>query len=204
MITTGAVTFAALLPGLVVAHQVADHWVQTDYQALHKADPGWPGRRACARHVATYTAVTAGVVVALWLALGLAITPVGFVAGQVVSAGTHYWADRRATLARLARAVGKSEMWEQLGQPRPDRDDLTTLGTGVYALDQSWHGAWLLVAALLTALVPGGWVELLELGGVAGVAGAWMAYRIRQRRTLTSNPTSHDTDTNGDAKEASA
>jgi hypothetical protein len=188
-VITSAVTFAAVLPGLLVAHQVGDHWLQTDRQARRKADPGWPGRWACAAHVASYTAVTAGVVALLWLALDLSITPIGFVGGQVVSAVTHYWADRRTTVTRLATAVGKSPFLA-LGQPRPGRDDNPTLGTGAYALDQSWHQAWLLVAALLTALVGGGWVDLLELVGVAGAVATWVAYRVRRRRALTANPTS--------------
>lgn len=136
--TSSAVTFAALLPALLVAHNVADHWVQTSHQAGAKGQPGWPGRWACAAHVATYTAVT------------------------------HYWADRRFTLARLCDRLGKGEFYN-LGKPR-DRTvtagfvsieggmartpiDIPTLGTGAYALDQSWHWAWLGAAAFVTAVL---------------------------------------------------
>jgi len=35
--------------------------------------------------------------------------------------------------------------------PRPHRDDNPTLGTGAYALDQSFHIFWLIIAALLIA-----------------------------------------------------
>lgn len=147
-----AVTLATTLPALLVAHNVADHWVQTGCQAGDKGLPGWSGRLACARHVATYTACTAGVV-GLLVALHLAaVTPAGFVAGQAVSAVTHYWADRRTTLAWLARVLGKGKFY-RLGAPRPGRDDNLSLGTGAYALDQSWHWLWLLIAALLTALL---------------------------------------------------
>jgi hypothetical protein len=143
--------FAVVLPTLLVAHDVADHWLQTHGQALAKGGPGWAGRLACVRHVVTYTAATAGAVVLVWLLFGLRVHPVGFVAGQVVSAVSHYWADRRTTLAALAGRVGKGEFY-RLGLPRPGRDDLVTLGTGAYALDQSWHRAWLLAAALITAV----------------------------------------------------
>lgn len=51
--------------GLLVAHTVADHWVQTDAQARNKGLPGWPGRRACAAHVASYTATLLVFVLAL-------------------------------------------------------------------------------------------------------------------------------------------
>ena len=81
-----AVTFAATGFGLLVAHEVMDHWGQTDHQATHKGLPGWPGRRACAAHVAVYTAGTAAVVALLWALLSLPISPVGFVLGQAVSA----------------------------------------------------------------------------------------------------------------------
>ena len=147
-----AVTFATVLPALLVAHQVADHWAQTDHQATHRGLPGWPGRIACASHVATYTLVTAVTVAGLWWVFDLPISPAGFLAGQAVSAVTHYWADRRFTLAALCTAIGKSGFY-RLGAPRPGRDDNPTLGTSAYALDQSWHWAWLLMASLITAVM---------------------------------------------------
>jgi hypothetical protein len=152
MNTTAAVTFAVVLPALLVAHNVADHWVQRSHESIHKGAPGWPGRRACASHVAGYTVVTALVTGLVWWAFGLPISLAGFMAGQALSAVTHYWADRRTTLAALAGRVGKGEFYA-LGAPRPGRGDNPTLGTGAYALDQAWHWTWLLVAALLTAVV---------------------------------------------------
>jgi hypothetical protein len=143
-----------VLPSLLVAHHVADHWVQRAGQSQHKGDPGWSGRMACAAHVAGYTMVTGLVTALVWWLLRLPITPAGFVAGQATSALTHYWADRRSTLAWLARLAGKGEFYG-FGAPRPGRDDNPSLGSGAYVLDQSWHWCWLLVAALLTALVGG-------------------------------------------------
>jgi hypothetical protein len=148
---TTAVTFAATLPALLVAHNVADHWAQTSYQAMTKGQRSHEGRMACLAHVAVYTAFTAGTVALLWAVLGLPISPAGFVLGQLVSAVTHYWADRRFTLARLAALVGNGDFY-RLGIPREGRDDNPSLGTGSYALDQSWHWLWLLVAALVTAV----------------------------------------------------
>ncbi|SES20834.1 DUF3307 domain-containing protein [Actinokineospora terrae] len=148
---SAAEVFAAVLPGLLVAHNVADHWVQTDHQAAHKGRRDTTGRLACVSHVASYTVVTAVTVGVLWWLLDLRIGLVGFVAGQVVSAVTHYWADRRFTLAWLARLTGHAR-FAALGVPRAGRDDNPSLGTGAYALDQSWHWAWLLVAALVTAV----------------------------------------------------
>lgn len=168
-----ALTFAVILPALLVAHHVGDHWLQTDYQAQQKGSAGWAGRLACARHVTTYTAVTAGAVALVWWLFALPISPWWFAVGQLVSAVTHYWADRRFTLAGLCERIGKGDFY-RLGSPRAaasahavyERDtevylhhegqivgwDNPTLGTGAYALDQSWHWAWLMVAALITAV----------------------------------------------------
>ncbi|GAA4613043.1 DUF3307 domain-containing protein [Saccharopolyspora hordei] len=146
-----AVTFAVVLPSLLVAHNVADHWVQTSHQAANKGRPDWTGRWACLRHVASYTLVTALAVGLVWTVLGLPITAAGFLAGQAVSAVTHYWADRRFTLARLAAISGNAGFY-RLGAPRDGHDDNPNLGTGAYVLDQSWHWLWLFVTALITAL----------------------------------------------------
>ena len=151
-----AITLGTTLPALLVIHNVADHWIQTHHQSCTKGSTGWVGRLACARHVASYTACTAAMVGLLGVLHLAAFTPAGFLLGQLVSAVTHYWADRRTTLAWLAAALGErlgKAGFYRIGAPRPGRDDNPTLGTGAYALDQSWHWFWLLVAALLTALV---------------------------------------------------
>lgn len=67
---------------------------------------------------------------------------------------SHYAADRRRPLLSLARWLGatvvpgKDGFWH-LGVPRPGRDDNPCLGTGAYALDQSWHIGWLFITALI-------------------------------------------------------
>lgn len=169
-----AAAFAATFAALVVAHQVADHWVQSSHQAAHKGKPGREGRAACAAHVASYTLVTTMTVLAVWLLLDLPLTLPGVVLGQALSAVTHYWADRRTTLATLAERLRLGGFY-RLGSPRPalvavvDQDgnpaydadgqpvvipvDGGTLGTGAYALDQSWHWLWLGASALVTVLV---------------------------------------------------
>jgi hypothetical protein len=147
-----AVSFAVLLPALLVAHNVADHWVQTHHQAITKGKPGRTGTLACVRHVGSYTGITTLVVLAMWLLFALPLTVLGVVAGQLVSAGTHYWADRQFTLARLADQVGKGGFY-RFGAPREGHDDNQSLGTGAYALDQSWHWFWLLIAAVATVAI---------------------------------------------------
>lgn len=129
---------AGVFAALYAAHQVADHWFQTERQHCRKALPGWPGRRACAMHVLTYTWAAQ---VAVWVACvvtGWWPDPVQLLAGLLISAVTHYVADRRAPLKRLAYAVGKQLSWVEHGG-------------GLYVLDQSWHYGWLFVAALVIA-----------------------------------------------------
>jgi hypothetical protein len=147
---TAPAVFAAAFAALYVAHQVGDHWVQREGQALGKTAPGWPGRLDCLEHVAGLVACKVVALLLVGVVTGLPLSP-WFVAVALAADGAaHYWADRRSTLARLAELAGKGEFW-QLGQPRPGHDDAPHLGTGAYALDQSWHVAWLFVAALIIA-----------------------------------------------------
>lgn len=152
--TSKAAAFAANFVALHVAHHVADHWIQRGHDALHKGDPGPAGAKACASHVASYTATTAVATLAVNKALGIRVHPAAWLAGQAVSAVTHYVMDRRPIGAAIAALAGKGELWK-LGAPRAGRDDNPVLGTGAYALDQSWHTLWLGTAALLTAACAG-------------------------------------------------
>lgn len=136
-----AVAFAVIGLVYLVLHQPADHFVQTAAQAATKGCPGWPGRWACARHVATYTlTLVVGATAATWW-LHLPVTAPGLLYGQLVSAGTHYFADRRGPLRRVAYVTGHRDFWHA-GHP--------PVGSGAYVLDQAWHKFWLLVAAAVT------------------------------------------------------
>lgn len=145
-----AAHFAAVFAALWVAHQVADHWVQTDRQAAHKALPGWRGRLACTEHVATYTATALLALAPLVCLLGMTLPVAQVAAGLAVSAVTHWILDRRWLLVWLADRTG-SKKFVRLGMPRPGRDDNPVLGTGANALDQSAHYLFLFVAALTIA-----------------------------------------------------
>lgn len=147
-----AATFAAVFVALYVAHSVGDHWVQTSHQSAQKGRPGWVGRLADVRHVATLTATKLVILLPVVWLLDLRLSVPGIVAGFGIDAITHWWADRRSTLAWLARVTGKGEFY-RLGAPRAGRDDNPHIGTGAYALDQSFHHLWLLVAALVIATV---------------------------------------------------
>lgn len=159
--------FATVFAGLYVAHGVADHWLQTSEQARDKSLPGWKGRAACASHVAPYLALAALFVVGLQYLFGLPLHWYWIGAGLVASGVTHYWADRRTTLARLCERLGKGEFY-RLGAPRNrtvtadivgaegrmvgTKLDNPCLGTGAYALDQWWHIFWTFVAALVMVI----------------------------------------------------
>jgi hypothetical protein len=135
--TPGAV--AAVFAALYAAHQLADHWVQTQHQADTKGQPGWRGRISCAAHVATYTGTQLAAVLLLVWRCGVDIAPAALAAGLTVSAVTHYIADRRTPLRRIADATGAGVFY------RVNAGGIN----GAYLLDQSWHIAWLFIAALL-------------------------------------------------------
>jgi len=149
-----AATFAAVFAALYAAHSVGDHWIQTHRQACGKGAPTRAGRLACARHVATLTVTKAVALGLVMLVTGLRLDGTYLLAGLLVDALSHYWADRAArhedrttkvTLERLARRLKKDGFYE-LGNKVT-----APTGTGAYALDQSWHIGWLFITALIIA-----------------------------------------------------
>jgi hypothetical protein len=143
--TSPAARTAAVWAALSASHDVADHWVQIDDQAVNKGKPGREGQLACATHVATYTATQGLALLAADRLLGLGLNWRRAAAGLAISAGTHYVADRQGghwrdekprSIVRLAAATGHAG-WLA-------RDP----GAG-YLMDQSWHKGWLAVAAVV-------------------------------------------------------
>lgn len=114
-------------------HGIGDYWLQTPRQAKEKGLPGWPGRRACLAHVATYTAALCVGLAALaaWTSTGY--DPVRLCAGLTISAVSHYVVDRRAPLLKMARLFKDDDEW------------LLKFG-GLERLDQTWHLFWLMIA----------------------------------------------------------
>ncbi|GHH56170.1 hypothetical protein [Streptomyces candidus] len=113
---------------LRIAADVADHWVQSDHQAQHKAKPGAEGHKALAGHVASYTATQAAALLLGNRVLGLGLRPRSMAAALALSGVTHYLIDRRWPVRKTAEATGKGAFYE-LGGP---------LG-GAYLLDQATH-----------------------------------------------------------------
>ncbi len=120
-------------------------------------------------HVFSYTATQSVMLGAAGTVLGLPWPGLGPVtAGLAISAVTHYLADRRehGLMFWLARRLPGKAAFLKLGVPRQGvmvtawqsgqrRDDLPdnpSLGTGAWALNQSWHLFWgVFVAALVIA-----------------------------------------------------
>ncbi|MFD8545644.1 transcriptional regulator [Streptomyces sp. NPDC059649] len=152
---TAAAVFTGVFIALYVGHSLGDHWIQTSCQSETKGEDNWAGRLACARHVATLT-LTKGILLApVAFLLDLPLTAVGITLGMGVDAISHYWADRRFTLLRLAQALGREGYPEYVTIVRKPggEADTTGPGTGSFHLDQSWHHLWLLIAALIIATV---------------------------------------------------
>lgn len=128
MTANRAAAFPAVYALLRVAADVADHWVQSDHQAQHKAKPGREGHLALAGHVASYTATQAAALLVGNRVLGLGLRGRSMAAALALSGATHYLIDRRWPVRKVAEATGKGSFYE-LGGP---------LG-GAYLLDQATH-----------------------------------------------------------------
>ena len=140
----------AVFAAVYAAHMVGDHWVQTCHQAAIKGAPGWAGWWADIKHVVTLTVTKIAALIAVFAVTGSRVPLWQLSAALTVDALSHGWADRRTTLAGLAERAGLGPFY-RLGVPRPAREDNPSLGTGAYALDQSWHIGWLFVTALIIA-----------------------------------------------------
>ena len=150
-----AVMFAAMFAG----HSFGDHWVQTHKQAIAKGALGPAGRAACMRHVVGLTGTKMVFLLFAELATGVRVAWFALVLALAIDAASHYWADRAAfhpskdyavTLEKLANLLNKGGFYRLgRGTVNADGQPAPTLGTGAYALDQSFHVAMLFVAALI-------------------------------------------------------
>lgn len=136
-----AATFATVAAAMRAAHGIGDYWTQSNHQAVTKGQRDPAGARACAAHVATYTAGCTLAVAATSAALGLRLPLRAQLAAQVISAGSHYLFDRRwtaqAVYALLEKPLGKATYANVHG--------------GAEKLDQTYHELWITVAALVAA-----------------------------------------------------
>lgn len=128
--------FAVVLPTLLVAHNVADHIVQTDHQAAAKTT-SWA---AMAGHVGSYQATQAGALAVVAAVTGERLDWRRVVVGAAFSAVTHAFLDRRWPVRKALQATGS-----------PNFAEMTTPLHGMYLADQALHHGCLLVSALLMA-----------------------------------------------------
>jgi hypothetical protein len=133
---TDPLRFAALLPTLWAAHNVGDHLVQTDHQAVRKAQ-SW---RAMAGHIVGYQAAQVVAVGAVLAATGMRCSRRNVLVGMVFSGATHAFIDRRWPVRWLLRHTGSAGFAE-----------MSTPVNGPYQADQALHHGCLLIAALLMA-----------------------------------------------------
>ena len=97
--------FAAVLGTLAAAHNVADHVLQTDAQALHKADANhWAA--AMTGHIGSYHAAQVAALAASDRALGLCLSPRRVAIAVGFSAATHAFLDRRWPVRRALELTG--------------------------------------------------------------------------------------------------
>jgi hypothetical protein len=167
-----------------VAHDVGDHWVQTHHQALTKGKAGRVGAWACIKHVATYEATALAFFAFAALFVDFGVDPLAFTAGTLVSGVSHYVADRREPLRRIADACISGELYR-----------LEAGLSGAYQLDQSWHRAWTFAAAVVTV----GGTEHLPLSlGLCLLTGMAIAYRVRRWERARHHGSFATSRTNGD------
>jgi hypothetical protein len=137
-----AVRAAVVMGVRHAAHHLADYWLQPHEQGRAKGAAGRAGALACGKHVATYSVANALAVALASRVFDLGLSTRAMLAGELVSAVTHYAADRRehGPMIRLARRIGKQQYLEEGGGP---------------ALDQAWHHVANAIAAGVTAVVDG-------------------------------------------------
>lgn len=153
MTASHSARFAANYALLHALHGIGDQWLQTGHQAVFKGARGPCGQKACAGHVATYTAVSALGSLAASKFLGQRIHWPSWLAGQAITAITHYVIDRRVPLRKLATALGKEDYLTGSTVVRKPggKAELGGPGTALMELDQSLHKLLLAVTALVAS-----------------------------------------------------
>ncbi|HET6503798.1 MAG TPA: hypothetical protein VFG87_23865 [Amycolatopsis sp.] len=151
--TRALALFGALHAAWSDVHPFCDQIVQGD-EAAKKGEPGWTGRKACAKHVSTYTTVQTIAALGVTRALGYRLPVRALAAGMAVNAVTHYVIDRRAPFIRAMRAIGKGGYLDHAtAQRREGVVDTSGPGTALMEMDQAAHRAIGVLASLLTTAI---------------------------------------------------
>lgn len=157
---TRAARFAAAFVLLDVAHDVADHVLQTDEQALGKAEDSPAGWANLAGHIGSYTAAQLGAIAALSAVTDGRPTCGRTVAAVAFSALSHAFLDRRWPVRVLLERTGSAGFAHPEVQVRGSatpsalrgRDPIVAAAGplplhGPYLADQALHRLALAVAA---------------------------------------------------------
>lgn len=157
---------AACYVALWVAHDVADHVIQTDEQATHKAAGGgfafWGG--AMIGHLAGYGA-TQAVALTVLRAAGIPLSRRRIAAGLALSIATHGFLDRRWPVVALLKATGSPLFADPIIGTTPVHVRQSATATvlvgattaqrlplhGTYLADQALHHLFVAAAAAIVA-----------------------------------------------------
>lgn len=150
--------FATLQATFSDIHPFCDHVVQNKNDATNKGEPGWVGRKACARHVATYSVGQLAAAAGVTRALGFRTSWSGMLAGTAINAITHYVIDRREPLKTFLRSevIGKADYLDYATVQRREKPDGTPVvdesgpGTALMECDQAMHRLFSVFASLTT------------------------------------------------------
>lgn len=143
MNTEFLLTYLAAVVTMLLAHPIADYFVQTDYLAQHKGLTGHrsvEGRVHCATHAFTYTLTQIAILCTVFSLADFDGRYTVVVLALVLNGITHYIIDRRWTLEALARGIGKSGWIDNDPEALPK-------------LDQAAHLALFLPVGLLIAVL---------------------------------------------------
>lgn len=160
-VVTGLALFATVQTVFDAVHPYCDQVLQDGRDSCEKGLPGAAGRRACARHVASYSIGQLTVAAAVTGALGARKSWPALLAGTAINAVTHYVIDRREPLkkfllsdrARTLRLVGGGKadyLAHATAQRRPGVIDQCGPGTALTECDQAMHRLIGVIASLTT------------------------------------------------------
>jgi hypothetical protein len=154
--------FAAVQATFSDVHPYCDQILQNSTDARDKGKPGHAGRKACARHVATYSAGQFVAAVGVTRALGCRASWSALLAGTALNAATHYVIDRREPLKRFLRSrwIGKAGYLDHATvQRREGVVDEGGPGTALMECDQAAHRLISVFASLTTTwlVLRGSW-----------------------------------------------
>jgi hypothetical protein len=152
--------FAAVQSAFSDIHSFCDQIVQRERDAINKAEPGWRGRKHCARHVASYSAGQLVATLTVTRVLGYRVPCAGLLTGAAINAITHYVIDRREPLKWFLERT-----WVDKGgylryatvQRREGVVDESGPGTALMECDQAAHRLIGVAASLVTTWVALRW-----------------------------------------------